>query len=76
MSQEFRNIVVVVTKGKNKKIKIRKICLFLLSLVPSQDGGVVAIPDPHPPQLFSRQFFFADTWVSGPRAGELIPSPS
>ena len=40
----FRNIVIVLTKGKNMKIKINKIYLVLLPPLPSQDGGVVVLP--------------------------------
>ena len=46
MSQVFRNIVLVRTKGKNTKMKITKKYLFLLPPLPSQDGGVVATLDP------------------------------
>ena len=53
MSQVFQeHIVIVMTKGKNKKMKITKIYLFLLPPLPSQDAGVVATPPPLP-QLFS-----------------------
>ena len=34
----FRNIVIVMTKGKNRKIKIRKLYLFFLPHLPSQDS--------------------------------------
>ena len=47
----FRNIVIVLTKGKNMKIKINKIYLVLLPPLPSQDGGLLSS------QLFSRQKF-------------------
>ena len=33
-----------MTKGKNKKIKITKIYLFLLPPLPSQDGGLLKPP--------------------------------
>ena len=33
----FRNRVIVMTKGKNRKIKIRKLYLFFLPHLPSQD---------------------------------------
>ena len=36
----FRNIIIVMIKGKNKKIKLRKIYPFLLPPLPSQDGGL------------------------------------
>ena len=69
----FRNIAIVMTKGKIKKSEITKIYLFLLPPLPSQDGGIVATPSF--PQLFSRQefsnFFFIKRWVSGQRAGKL-----
>ena len=48
----FRNIVIVMTKGKNKKMKTTKIYLFLLPPLPSQDGGVVALQPPQPPNFF------------------------
>ena len=48
-------------KGKNKKMKITKMYLFLLPPLPSQDKGVVATPSP---QLFSR--------VSGKGVGKLV----
>ena len=52
ISQVFQeHIVIVMTKGKNKKIKITKIHLFLLPTFPSHDGGVVTAPPP-PPQIF------------------------
>ena len=65
-----------MTKGKNKKIKIRKIYLFLLPPLPFQDGEGVGggCLNPPSPQLFSRQNFkknFIDTWVSGQKVGEL-----
>ena len=54
MSQVFQNIVIVMTKGKNKKMKTTKIYLFLLPPLPSQDGGGCCIAAPPPtPQLFS-----------------------
>ena len=48
----FRNIVIVMTKGKSRKIKITKIYLFLLPPLPSQDGSVAATP-PLPPTFFT-----------------------
>ena len=67
-------LVIVMTKGKNKKMKTTKIYLFLLPPLPSQDGGRLLQPPPDP-QLFSRQkclkFFSTDTWVSGQRVGKL-----
>ena len=60
----FRNIVVVMTKGKNKKMKTTKMYLFLLLSLPSQAHN-----------FFSRQnflkIFFIDTWVSEQRVGKL-----
>ena len=45
----FKNIVIVMTKGKNQKIKIAKI-LFIFAATPSLSGrgggGVVATPPP------------------------------
>ena len=77
LSQVFQEVVIVMTKGENKKVKTMKIYLFLLPPLPSQDGGgggVVETPLPTP-QLFSRQkflkFFFIDTWISGQRVGKL-----
>ena len=54
----FRNIAIVMTKGKIKKIKIRKSYLFsVLPPLSSQDrgggGGGGVVPTTHP-QLFSR----------------------
>ena len=66
----FRNIVIVMTKGKNKKIKITKIDLFLLPPLPSQDGRGLQPPPPPPPK-FSRQrlltFFYRymGIWTKG-----------
>ena len=71
----FRNIDIVMTKEKNKKIKIRKIYLVLLPFLPSQDGEWSLQPPTPTPQLFSWQdflkLFFIDTWVSGQRVGKL-----
>ena len=56
----YRNIVIVMTKGKTKKMKTTEIYFFLLAPTP---------------QLFLRQkvlkIFFIDTWVSGQRVGKL-----
>ena len=54
----FRNIIIYCY-DKRKKLKIRKMYLFLL---------------PPTPQLFSWRNFlkiFSDTWVSGQRVGKL-----
>ena len=62
----FRNIVIVMTKGKNKKIKTTNIYLFLKPPLPS--------PDSHPPTFLTAkifEIFFIDTWVSGQRVGKL-----
>ena len=77
ISQVFQEHRHCYDKVKNKKIKIRKIYLFLLPLLPSQngewEGGGVGggLLQPPYPQRFSRQFFFIDTWVSGQRVGKL-----
>ena len=74
MSQVFQNIVIVMTKGKNKKMKTTKIYLFLLPPLPSQDGGgVVALqpPPPHPPTFFMGKIFekifhrYMSIWTKG-----------
>ena len=57
MSKYFRNIVIDMTKGKNKKMKNIKIYLFLLPPLPSQDGGFVATPPPPPPNFFRSKNF-------------------
>ena len=54
-------------KRKNKKNEVRKMYLFLLPPLPSQEVLVVAAPTP---QLFSQQnflnfFFFINTWIFG-----------
>ena len=56
-------------RGKNKKSEIRKMYLFLLPPLPSQEVWVVATPHP---QLLSQQnlkFFFMNTWIFGQRVG-------
>ena len=42
----FRNIVIIATKEQNKKIQIKKICIFVLLPFPLGTGGgsVVAKP--------------------------------
>ena len=73
MSQVFQNIVIVMTKGKNKKIKTTKLYLFLLPPLPSQDGGggcCIAAP-PHPPTFFMGKIFeknfhrYMSIWTKG-----------
>ena len=56
MSQVFQELVIVMTKEKNKKMKTTKIYLFLLPPLPSQDGGGVATPSP-PPNFFHGKNF-------------------
>ena len=51
-----------MTKGKNKKMKLRKF-LFLLPPLPSQDSTFFMA------KMFEK--FFIDTWVSGLRVGKL-----
>ena len=74
MSQIFQDIVIVMTKGKNKIMKTTKIYLFLMPPLTSQDGGG-GLLQPPTPQLFSRQnllkIFFINKWVSGQRVGKL-----
>ena len=57
--QYFRNIVIVMTKGKNKKMKTTKIYLFLLPPLPSQDGGGGGggLQPPPPPKFFHSKNF-------------------
>ena len=50
-----RNIVIVMTKGKNRKIKIRKLYLFFLPHLPSQDSPPP--PPPHPVVVGERSSF-------------------
>ena len=57
MSQVFQEHSHCWTKGKNMQIKTRKIYLFLLPLLPSQDGGLLQSPTHPPTQLFSWQKF-------------------
>ena len=45
-----------MTKGKTKKMKTTKIYLFLLSPLPSQDGGVCCNP-PHSPTFSTVKIF-------------------
>ena len=65
----FRNIVIVMTKGKNKKMKTTKIYLFLLPPFPSQDGGL--LQPPYPPTFFSAKIFenffhrYMGIWTEG-----------
>ena len=69
MSRVFRNIVIVVTRGKNNKIKIRKIYLFLLPNLPYQDGGGVL--QPRTPNFFYGKIFeiifhsYIGIWTKG-----------
>ena len=46
-----------MTKGKNKKMKITKIYLFLLPPLPSQDGRRAVVRTPHPPTFFTAKIF-------------------
>ena len=67
----FRNIAIVMTKGKNEKMKTKKIYLFLLPPFPSQDGGVVASPPPHPSTFSTAKIYenffhrYMDIWTKG-----------
>ena len=66
MHKYFRSIVIVMTKGKNNKMKTTKIYVSLLPPLPSQDGGLLQTPQP--PTFFTGKIFekfFIDTWVSG-----------
>ena len=70
----FRNIVIVMTKGKNKKMKTTKIYLFLLPPLPFQDGGGGLLQPPHPPTFStakSFENFSIDAWVFVQRVGKL-----
>ena len=67
-----------MTKGKNKKIKIRKIYLFLLPPLPFQDGEGGGGGGLFQSSLSSTFFTaklkkknFIDTWVSGQKVDEL-----
>ena len=62
MSQVFWNTVIVMTKGKNKKMKTTKIYLFLLPPLPSQNeggggGGDCCNPLTPPPNFFHGKSF-------------------
>ena len=58
MSQVFEEKnVIVMTKGKNKKIKTTKIYLILLPPLPSQGGGGLLQPPPHAPTFFTAKNF-------------------
>ena len=65
----FRNIVFVMTKGKNKKMKTTKIYLFLLQPLPSQDGE--GLLQPPPPTFFTAKIFenfshrYMGIWTKG-----------
>ena len=72
MSQVFQNIVIVMTKEKNKKMKTTKIYLFLLPPLPSQDGGgLLHCSPPHPPTFFMGKIFeknfhrYMSIWTKG-----------
>ena len=70
----FRNIVIVMTKGKNKKMKNTKI-LFIFAATPSYSGrGGGLLHPPHFPTFSTAKFFenfSIDTWVSVQRVGKL-----
>ena len=64
MSQVFQNIVIVMRKGKNKKMKTTKIYLFLLPPLPSQDGGGGLLHcSPPTPQRFSWEKFLKKIFI-------------
>ena len=56
---------------KNKKMKTIKNYLFLLPPLPSQDGGDVATPPPHPQTFFIAKIFekffhrYMGIWTKG-----------
>ena len=67
----FRNIGIIMTKGKNKEMKIAKIYLLLLPPLPFRDGGLLQL---QPPTFFTAKILgkkFIDAWVSGQRVGKL-----
>ena len=70
MSQVFQEHSHCYDKRKNKKMKIAKIYLFLLSALPSQDGGCCYSP-PHPPTFFTVKIFekffhrYMGIWTKG-----------
>ena len=57
MSQVFQEHVFAMKKGKNKKMKIKKIYLFLLPPLPSQNGGGCLLQPPTPPTFFTVKIF-------------------
>ena len=61
ISQVFQEHRHCYDKVKNKKIKIRKICLFLLPLLPSQngewEGGGGLLQPPRTRNFFHGNFF-------------------
>ena len=51
--KNFRNIVIIATKEQNKKIQIKKICIFVLLPFPLGTGGECCCKAPHQPHTFS-----------------------
>ena len=50
--KNFRNIVIIATKEQNKKIQIKKICIFVLLPFPLGTRGGVLLQSPPPAPYF------------------------